>query len=244
MPGWNNPDLTKRPNPIDSRPQGLFGRMADHYDRFNHLSSLGMDAWWRYRSLQGLSLSGRILDLGSGGGQMSECLAKRSVFCVGIDPSCAMLCRGKHLGRAFVPVQARGEFLPFRDNTLDGVISGFVMRNLENLEKTIRECHRTMRPGGILMVLDFFPPRSRLLRAFFRIYLGRLVPWVYGRVTGSDRDAAWLSRSIEGFMSPVDFRKMLDGCGFSNVRMRPLLFRIAWRVVAIKEVVPSGTRHG
>ncbi|MBN1197111.1 MAG: class I SAM-dependent methyltransferase [Candidatus Aminicenantes bacterium] len=236
--------MATRPKPDDPRPHGLFGRMADHYDRFNHLCSLGMDAWWRHRSLRGFPVSGRILDLGSGGGQMSECLAEKQAFCVGLDPSYAMLAKGKRLGRVFLPVQAQGESLPFRDNTWDAVISGFVMRNLESLEKTLRECHRTLRPGGGLMVLDFFPPRSRLLRAFFRIYLGRVVPWVYGRVTGLGRDAAWLSRSIEGFMSPAHFRKMLDECGFSNVRMRPLLFHIAWRVVAIKEDVPSGTRHG
>ncbi|HDP94587.1 MAG TPA: methyltransferase domain-containing protein [Candidatus Aminicenantes bacterium] len=216
--------------------------MADHYDRFNHLSSLGLDAWWRYRSLQGLSLSGRILDLGSGGGQMSEGLAKQRAFCVGVDPSYAMLARGKRFGRAFLPIQAQGEALPFRDNTWDGVISGFVMRNLESLEKTIRECHRTLRPGGILMVLDFFPPRSRLLRAFFRIYLGRIVPWVYGKVTGLGRDAAWLNRSIDEFMSVSEFRKLVGACGFTIVRIRPLVFRIAWRMVAIKEKVSSGVR--
>lgn len=218
--------------------------MADHYDRFNHLSSLGMDAWWRHRSLHGLSLHGRILDLGSGGGQMSEGLAKQQAFCVGVDPSYAMLATGKRLGRAFLPVQAQGEALPFRDNTWDGVISGFVMRNLENLEKTIRECHRTLRPGGYLMILDFFPPRSRLLRTFFRIYLGRIVPWVYGKVTGSGRDAEWLSRSIEEFMPVSEFQKLVSECGFTTVRIRPLVFRIAWRMVAIKEGAPSGVRHG
>ncbi|MDY0295735.1 MAG: class I SAM-dependent methyltransferase [Acidobacteriota bacterium] len=243
MPAWNDAGVSSGLNRKRPHLRGLFDRMAGRYDRFNSFSSLGMDRWWRYRAVKGVAVRGKILDLGSGGGQMAQCLKTAQAFCVGVDPAYAMLAEGRRRGRCFTPVQARGEFLPFRDNTWDGVISGFVMRNLDDIRRTITECFRTLRPGGTLVVLEFFPPRSRLLRAFFRVYLGRIVPRVFAGDLGQRRDIEWLSRSIGGFMSPGEFAKLVRECGFSRVEMRPLIFRIAWRLVAVKQTFTDSCRQ-
>lgn len=211
---------------------GLFSRLAGHYDRFNRLTSFGIDGWWRHRALRRIPRESRVLDLGCGGGQLAPGLAKRGAFCLGVDPSHGMLMEGVRSGRPFLPVRAGGEALPFRDGTWDVVVSAFVMRNLLGLESTLRECRRVLKPGGKLVVLDFFPPRSRLLRFFYRLYLGRLIPWVYGRLNGRGGDAAWLYDSIAGFHTPAAFMDIAAECGFENIRMRPLVFRIAWLLEA------------
>jgi len=167
---------------------------------------------------------------------MAARLSRLGTFCVGVDPSFAMLAEGRRRRRPFFPVQAAGEALPFRDGSLNGVVSAFVMRNLEDLERTMQECRRVLRPGGRLVILEFFPPTSPLIRTFFRIYLGGVVTWTYRLLTRRGGDAAWLYRSIAEFRTPKSFQDLVESCGFADLRMRPLVFRIAWRLEAVRRV--------
>lgn len=55
-----------------------------------------------------------------------------------------------------VPAQyvvAQGEELPFADRSFDAIVTFDVMEHVQNIEKTLEECHRTLRPNGLLCVV-------------------------------------------------------------------------------------------
>jgi SAM-dependent methyltransferase len=127
-------------------------RSEYHYAIFEYLRSA--------KAIQGMEragvvLHGRVLDAGCGGGGTALSLAEEADFAVGRDlearfrDSGTRLAREKQAGRvAFV--QGDGARLPFPDGTFDVVFSHSVIEHVASAEDYLRECHRVLRPGGVL----------------------------------------------------------------------------------------------
>lgn len=103
----------------------------------------------------GAPLGGRVLDAGCGGGGTALSLAEESRFAVGLDlharfeGSGTLLQREKGVANAAF-VQGDGARLPFRDGSFDLVFSHSVIEHVTSAEEYLRECHRVLRPGGLL----------------------------------------------------------------------------------------------
>lgn len=150
----------------------------------------------------GPHVQGRVLDAGCGGGGTAVSLAEESSFAVGLDLDARFLGSGTRLVRergvanaAFV--QGDGARLPFRDAAFDVVFSHSVIEHVSSAPAYLAECHRVLRPGGVLY-LSTAPYLSlagahlpRLLvpvplhiligrRAAFRAFrlLARRAPWM------------------------------------------------------------------
>src|SRR6266853_1417073 len=50
--------------------------------------------------------------------------------------------------------------LPFSDATFDCIVNGFMLRNVADLDGTLVELCRVLKPGGRLACLDLTPPRG------------------------------------------------------------------------------------
>jgi demethylmenaquinone methyltransferase/2-methoxy-6-polyprenyl-1,4-benzoquinol methylase len=124
----------------------------------------------------GLQPGMKLLDLASGTGVVARAAARvtgdpRSI--VGMDPSIGML-RGGHTDSA--KVQSTAETLPFASETFDRITIGFAMRHFSDLSVVFRECHRVLRPGGKLLIMEITAPESRLGRALLGAYMGVISP--------------------------------------------------------------------
>ena len=64
-------------------------------------------------------------------------------------------------------IQASAEALPFPDNSFDTVITTIALCSVENLEKSIREIKRVLKPEGIYLFIEHVLPENRLLAKFF-----------------------------------------------------------------------------
>jgi len=95
-----------------------------------------------------------VLDLGCGGGFMSEALARRGACVTGIDPSIASLeTARKHAQSqdlAIVYHEGAGENIPLDNHSVDRVVCVDVLEHVQDLEKVIIEIRRVLRPYGIL----------------------------------------------------------------------------------------------
>jgi SAM-dependent methyltransferase len=103
----------------------------------------------------GVTVKGRVLDAGCGGGGTALSLAEEAGFAVGLDLEARFLGSGTRLGaekglRNAAFVQGDGEGLPFRDGAFDLVFSHSVIEHVTSAEEYLRECHRVLRPGGVL----------------------------------------------------------------------------------------------
>lgn len=129
-------------------------RFRSEYDyaRFEYVRSAKV-----VRALEraGVSLKGRALDAGCGGGGMTLSLAEEAGFAVGLDLEARFAGSGTRLRdergvSAAAFVQGDGARLPFRDGVFDVVFSHSVIEHVSSAEEYLRECHRVLRQGGVL----------------------------------------------------------------------------------------------
>ena len=103
----------------------------------------------------GVSLGGRVLDAGCGGGGTAVSLAEESSFAVGLDLEARFRDAGTRLAadkgvRNVAFVQGDGTRLPFASGAFDLVFSHSVIEHVTSAVEYLRECHRVLRPGGVL----------------------------------------------------------------------------------------------
>ncbi len=208
--------------------RSMFARISGVYDRMNHLLSLNLDRRWRRHVATRLDDDvWEILDLCAGTGDLAlACRAAgRGRAWLAMDFTPEMLRRGKPKpgGEALAWVAGDGLGLPLCDACVDAVVVGFGVRNLADLRGGVREMARVLRPGGQLLVLDFFRAdpdgvgELRGPRRAVRALLGLAVP-LLGRLAGGDGAAyGYLPASMDRFVTPRDFGELLREAGFAEI---------------------------
>ncbi|GAA0838409.1 hypothetical protein GCM10009525_48240 [Streptosporangium amethystogenes subsp. fukuiense] len=113
--------------------------------------------------------------------------------------------------------------LPFGDDSFDAVTHGYLLRNVESVERVLEEQYRVLKPGGRVVILETCPPRG-LLR--YPVELGiRIVIPLLGRLVARDRQSyAYLQESTLGFMTPQEVSAILRRVGFSSIAWRKRFF--------------------
>ncbi len=145
-----------------------FGQIAPTYDRLNHLLSLNVDRAWRRKAIAALEWTrvptGTYVDLCAGTLDVAAELSRARGFegrVVGADFAEPMLRAG--LGKASAstvwPVVADALDLPLRDREASGAIVAFGIRNVTDLDASLREVHRVLAPGARFVILEFTTPR-------------------------------------------------------------------------------------
>ncbi len=215
----------------------MFDRIAPRYDLLNRLLSLGTDLSWRRRALEiaRLGEGARALDVGTGTGDFALALlarSPRSATVTGIDISAGMLeVAARRAARAGLGVRyerliASVESLPFADALFDAAVAGFVIRNVGDIPRGLREMRRVLRPEGRAVILDLHTPRNPTVRRLYRSY--SFVSPRLAAALGGDPDAyRYLPRSIEAFYDPETLAALLRDAGFTRVRFERLTFGIA-----------------
>lgn len=209
---------------------GMFGRIAPRYDLLNRVLSLRRDVAWR-RLVAGRATSVRpevVLDVCAGTGDLA--LALPDGRAVGVDFCLPMLAlaraKAKGRGRRLPLVAADALHMPFADGTVDAVTVAFGMRNFENLENGIEELVRVLRPGGVLLVLEFSRPRGAL--APLLAWWVRTIPPRIGRLVSGDPEAyTYLPASVSSFAEGEALCRSLEDAGLTRVTSRPLTGGVA-----------------
>ncbi|MEN9792307.1 MAG: hypothetical protein RL330_385, partial [Actinomycetota bacterium] len=155
--------------------RSMFDAIAPRYDMVNRVMTFRLDVRWRRRAVRDLALppGSLVLDLAAGTGDLCIDLRRAGLVPVSMDLSFGML----SADRSGAPrAQADILRLPVPDGSVDGIICGFALRNLTDLEAFFRECARAIRPGGRIALLDVGIPHNRLVRFGNSIWFGRVVP--------------------------------------------------------------------
>jgi demethylmenaquinone methyltransferase/2-methoxy-6-polyprenyl-1,4-benzoquinol methylase len=220
IPARATPRLPEGPSKQEAV-EAMFDRIAPAYDRMNRIISLGQDRRWRHRAVAALGLDpgGRVLDVGCGTGDLCRELARVGHVAVGVDRSAAML---HGAGDDLRLLRGDAAQLPLRDGSLDGVISGFVLRNVVDLGAFFRACARALRPGGRFVALETAIPDRRVLRAGHSLWANQAVP-LLGSLLAHDADAyRYLPRSAAYLPPPDALRERFVEAGFADVERRTM----------------------
>ncbi len=211
-------------SPDPTRVRAMFGRIAPRYDLMNRLMTLGRDGAWRRATIEAAvpRADGWALDLGCGTGDLLQLLlAEGARRAIGLDPVEEMVSHARaRVGDRAVLLRGDAVTLPFADDTLDCIVSAFVLRNLDDLGGAMAEGFRALAPGGRFVALELTPNTMPLVGPVARALTHRAIPWLGGVVAG-DRDAyTYLARSIDRFPDCQALAHMLYERGFRKVRYR------------------------
>lgn len=221
-------------HPRDRAVQSMFDRIASRYDRLNRVISFRLDRKWREQAIQSLLSAGaeRILDLGTGTGDLAlsaVASANGRALVVGLDFSLEMLKlaerkrRSARHGEKTFFVDGSALEAPFKDAAFDGVMTAFVLRNVSDLEIFFEQAARVLKPGGILVSLDMFPPPEAWFAKLYGIYFYRLVPWIGGVLARDRRAYQYLSESVRRFQTPEKIAEGIRAAGFSGITVKKFL---------------------
>lgn len=202
-----------------------FDKITDYYDRMNQLMTLGRHrAWCREVAAKAaVPSAGRLLDIATGTGVIALSALDRypEAEIHAVDFSEPMLARaaGKPGASAISWQQADANHLPFSDESFDAVTHGYLLRNVQDIERVLAEQHRVLRPGGRLVVLETCPPRG-LLRYPVALGMRVLIPLLGQLVAGDRGSYTYLQESTLGFETPEEVAAVLRRCGFTDVQWR------------------------
>ena len=194
--------------------RSMFDAIAPRYDLVNRIMTFRLDVRWRRRAVRDLALpaGSTVLDLASGTGDLCVDLRRAGLVPVSMDLSFGMLSND----RSGAPrAQADILRLPVPDGAVDGVICGFALRNLVDLDRFFAECARVLRPGGRVALLDVGVPHNRLVRAGNNIYFGRIVPRI-GALLSDGPAYRYLPRSVAYLPDRAVLVAKLRAAGFPD----------------------------
>jgi len=224
-----------------------FERIAKGYDLSNDVISMGMHRAWKLRAVQeliGTRRSGKFLDVCCGTGDLALTIARHLTpgsSVTGFDFAQNMLdlaaVREEKLAARInrksqtriLPVQmdwVRGDAqnLPFADNTFDGAIISFGLRNLTDLQKGIDQMTRVVKPGGYVINLDLGHCEMPVFAPVFSFYFSHVVP-ILGGILQNDKTAyTYLPESLTTYPRPEGITSIFQNAGLKDVVHIPLAF--------------------
>jgi demethylmenaquinone methyltransferase / 2-methoxy-6-polyprenyl-1,4-benzoquinol methylase len=201
----------------------MFDTLAPSYDRANRIISMGLDQGWRRKAIRelGPAAQGDMVDLCAGTLDLTVMLlgaGARSVKAVDFAEQMLLAGKPKIPATADVAlVTADAREMPLPDHSVDGVIAGFGLRNVPEVHLAVAEAARVLRPGGRLVVLEFFQPTTLLSRLLQGSYNRFVMPIIGGMVSGYGSAYRYLAGSIDAFMTRPEFEQILRDNGFEVV---------------------------
>jgi len=230
--------------PTTERVRGIFSSIADRYDLFNAMASMGIDRGWRRELVRACTLTpaSRVLDLCSGTGDVAFALAEQGrpaeVVATDFVPEMLAVAEKKAAERRpETPVLfsvADAQDLPFPDASFDVATVAFGVRNLPERERNFAEVLRVLKPGGRYVILEFSTPSFAPWRAAYHVYLRQAIPAIGGVLTGDRAGFVYLNDSIRQFPTQPQLAAELRDAGFSAITWKDLTGGIVAIHTAVK----------
>jgi demethylmenaquinone methyltransferase/2-methoxy-6-polyprenyl-1,4-benzoquinol methylase len=218
--------------------QNLFSEISKSYDSANDAITFGMARSWRRKLVKWSEAKAgdQILDLATGTGDLAFDFinyTNHKADVIGADFCEPMLViareKAKQKNKDIEFSWGDACDLKFNDESFDIVSISYGIRNVEDLDKAIKEMFRVLKPGGRLMILETGSKGSGLLSPLIGIYSGYIMPLVGGLISGKKSAYNYLGSSSSQFPSgqklvdliqksaefkTAEFKKILGGASF------------------------------
>ena len=207
----------------------VFSEVYEKYDFMNDVMSLGIHRIWKKNMIDWMrpQKDTSLLDVASGTGDLAKKFLERTnnncnIVCV--EPNKDMIKIGEKKLRDYKNVKwklASAEKLPFKDNTFDFYTISYGIRNVSNINQTLKEALRVLKPGGRFMCLEFSKIENELLNQLYKQY-SKTIPLIGKLIVGNSMPYEYLINSIDKFHSQKELAKLMKKSGFSNIEYRNL----------------------
>ncbi|MDL2213622.1 bifunctional demethylmenaquinone methyltransferase/2-methoxy-6-polyprenyl-1,4-benzoquinol methylase UbiE [Bacteroides sp. OttesenSCG-928-D19] len=222
----------------------MFDNIAPAYDRLNHTLSFGIDRYWRNKAINGLKpfRPQQVLDVATGTGDFAilACKKLNPTRILATDISEGMMTVGREkvkkegLTAQIVFERQDSSSFSFSDNCFDAITVAFGIRNFEELDKSLKEMHRVLRPNGHLAILELTTPDRFPMKQLFGIYSKMVIPTIGKIISGDGNAYTYLPQTIKAFPQGEVMKTILSQAGFTDVKFERLTFGICTLYTATK----------
>lgn len=223
--------------------QQMFNNISEKYDLANNVLSLGIHQQWKKKCVKILQSNKPqvILDLATGTADLAILLTSlHPQKIIAADYADRMLQIAqqkifqKKLHHIIEVKKEDGEQLSFEDNFFDAITISFGIRNFENYQKGLQEMYRVLKPGGVLLILEFTMPKNKIIKALYTFYFKYILPIIAWFITRDKKAYDYLPASVQAFPQYKVFCNIIQQQGFSKCTYIPLSGGIATIYLAEK----------
>jgi len=207
----------------------VFSKVYKKYDLMNDIMSLGVHRIWKSKLIDWMNpqLNENLIDVASGTGDIAKLFSKKNnnsaqITCV--EPNDEMRSAGKSNLENFKNIKwhkAKAEKLPFKNDTYDFYTISYGIRNVSDINLSLKEALRVLKPGGRFMCLEFSKIDNEMINLLYQKY-SKVIPFVGKYIVGSSKPYNYLIKSINEFYSQNELANLIKKNGFSNVEYRNL----------------------
>ncbi|MFL2887856.1 MAG: bifunctional demethylmenaquinone methyltransferase/2-methoxy-6-polyprenyl-1,4-benzoquinol methylase UbiE [Pelagibacterales bacterium MED-G40] len=212
----------------------VFSEVYKKYDIMNDIMSFGVHRIWKQNMMDWMSPQANsfLIDVASGTGDIALTYSKKlshkcKISCV--EPNKEMLAMGQKKLEIYDNIKwhkANAERLPFKDDTFDFYTISFGIRNVNNINLTLKEAFRVLKTGGRFMCLEFSKVENPLIDMLYKNY-SKIIPIIGEKIVGSKRPYNYLVKSIDDFYNQSELVSLIKKNGFQTVKFRNLSNGIA-----------------
>ena len=222
--------------------QNVFNKVYDKYDLMNDFMSLGIHRLWKKNLINWMSPSPKkkLIDMACGTGDLGKLFLEHTnytgkVLCV--DPNLKMLKKGTERLKKYKNITWKkgcAEKILVPDNSFDYYTISFGLRNTKNINKSLKEAHRVLKPGGRFLCLEFSKVQNSQLNSFYKKY-SKLIPHIGEAIVGEKKPYKYLIESIENFMNQEElielmYKNNLTKCSYRNLSGGIVAIHSGWKI--------------
>ena len=222
--------------------QSVFNQVYDQYDLMNDLMSLGIHRIWKKNLLNMMnpSINQNLIDVACGTGDIARIYLnnvgkKADVTCV--DPNKRMINIAKKKLPKYKNLKwyiSSAESLPVSNDSFDFYTISFGLRNTKNINKSLKEAYRVLKPGGRFLCLEFSKIQNSNLNNLYKKY-SKLIPEIGKIVVGKKEPYQYLIKSIENFINQEELIDLMreskfDMCDYTNLSGGIVSIHSGWKI--------------
>ena len=222
--------------------QNVFDKVFDQYDLMNDLMSLGIHRLWKKDLiyLMNPSYNQNLIDVASGTGDIAKLFLNNTsknaqIICV--DPNKGMVSKGKDKLREFKNLKwivSSAENLPVNNNSFDFYTISFGLRNTKDINKSLSEAYRVLKPGGRFLCLEFSKIQNPNINFLYKNY-SKIIPSIGKIIVGDREPYEYLVKSIDNFLNQGELIDvMIDNnfkkCSYRNLSGGIVSIHSGWKI--------------
>ena len=222
--------------------ENVFNKVFDKYDLMNDFMSFGIHRIWKKNLLTWMNPStNKILaDVACGTGDITKMYLDftnkdNKIFC--IDPNKSMIEKAKTKLKNYKNIKwiiNSAENLSLKENSCDYYTISFGLRNTKNLNKSLSEAYRVLKPGGRYLCLEFSKIQNSNLEFIYKNY-SKIIPIIGELIVGEKKPYEYLIKSIEEFINQeelVDLMKKnnFQKCSYTNYSGGIVSIHSGWKL--------------
>ena len=207
----------------------VFSKVYKKYDLMNDIMSMGIHRIWKNKLINWMNpqQNESLIDVASGTGDIAKLFSKKNnnlSKIASVEPNNEMFLIGKSNLKNLSNIKwykAGTEKLPFKNDLYDFYTISYGIRNVTNINLTLKEAFRVLKPGGRFMCLEFSKIDNEIINSLYQQY-SKIIPFVGKYIVGSSKPYDYLIESINEFYTQEELSVIMKNNGFSNIEYRNL----------------------